>query len=229
VFWQSLENTGIYTGASVAAGLLLGLLLALALERATGPRRMIRAVLLTPWAVPVIVVAFLFQFMFTNPGGIINALLLKTGLVHSALPWLTSPTLAMVTVIVANVWTQLPFFLLVFTAALGSVPDEVIEAARVDRAGTWSMIFQIKLPYLRGAALVGALLMIIQNFNNFPLIWAMTQGGPAYATSTLVIYVYQLAFTSFKLGYASAVGVVWLVLLLVIASLFIRVLRSRQA
>jgi ABC-type sugar transport system permease subunit len=229
VFWQSLKNTAVYTGVSVVAGLVLGLLLALALERAAGPWRAIRALLLTPWAVPVIVVAFLFQFMFTTPGGIINAVLLKAGLIHSALPWLTSPALAMVTVIVANVWTQLPFFLLVFTAALGGVPDEVIEAARVDRAGTWSMVFLIKLPYLRSAAVVGALLMINQNFNNFPLIWAMTQGGPAYATSTLVIYVYQLAFTSFKLGYASAIGVVWLVLLLVIASLFIRVMRSDRA
>jgi ABC-type sugar transport system permease subunit len=105
----------------------------------------------------------------------------------------------------------------------------VTEAARIDRAGTWSMITRIKLPYLRSAALVGVLLMIIQNFNNFPLIWAMTQGGPAYSTTTLVIYVYELAFTSFKLGYASAIGVVWLVLLIIIAAFFIRVLRNRPA
>jgi multiple sugar transport system permease protein len=227
VFWQSLRNTGVYTGASVLFGMLVGLVLALALDRLQGPWRFVRGLLLTPWAVPVIVVAFLFQFMFTSPGGIVNALLLKWGLIHSAVPWLTSPNWAMTSVVIANVWTQAPFFLLVFTAALASVPNEVIEAARVDRASTWSMITRIKLPYLRGAALVGALLMIIQNFNNFPLIWAMTGGGPAFGTSTLVIYVYQLAFTEYKLGYASAIGVVWLVLLLIIASFFIRVLRSR--
>ncbi|MDR0341995.1 MAG: sugar ABC transporter permease [Nocardiopsaceae bacterium] len=229
VFWKSLQNTVIFTGVSVAVGLLLGLGLALALERLRGPWRFLRAILLTPWAVPVIVTAFLFEFMFTNPGGIINSLLETAGLIHSPLPWLTSPTWALTAVIIANVWMQAPFFLLIFTAALGGVPDEVIEAARIDRARTWSMIALIKLPYLRNAALVGALLMIIQNFNNFPLIWAMTTGGPAYGTSTLVIYVYQLAFTSFKLGYASAVGVVWLVLLMIITSLFIRTLRSRPA
>ncbi|HVT71208.1 MAG TPA: sugar ABC transporter permease [Trebonia sp.] len=229
VFWESVRNTLVYTAVSVAAAMAIGVVLALALERLRGPWRFIRAVLLTPWALPVIVVAFLFQFMFTNPGGITNTLLERTGLIQAPIPWLTDPAWAMAAVIIANVWTQAPFFLLIFTAALGGVPDEVIEAARVDRARTWSMITRIKLPYLRSAALVGALLMIIQNFNSFPLIWAMTGGGPAYGTTTLVIYVYELAFTSFKLGYASAIGAVWLVLLVIIASFFVWVLRRRPA
>ena len=229
VFWESLRHTLLYTAVSVAAAMAIGVLLALALERLPGPWRFVRAVLLTPWAVPAIVVAFLFQFMFTSPGGITNALLQRTGIIGSPVPWLTSPPWAMAAVIIANVWTQAPFFLLVFTAALGAVPEEVIEAARIDRARTWSMVTRIKLPYLRSAALVGALLMTIQNFNSFPLIWAMTGGGPAYGTTTLVIYVYELAFTSFKLGYASAIGAVWLVLLLLIASVNIWVLRRRPA
>lgn len=229
VFWQSLANTGIFTGASVVLGLLVGLVLALALERLQGPWRFVRGVLLTPWAMPVIVVAFLFQFMFDEQGGITDALLQETGIVHHAIPWLTSPHWAMAAVILANVWQQAPFFLLIFTAALGGVPNEVIEAARIDRARGWSMIAQVKLPYLRNAALVGALLMIIQNFNNFPLIWAMTEGGPGYSTSTLVIYVYRLAFTSFNVGYSSTIGVVWLVLLLIVAAWFIRVLRGQNS
>jgi len=229
LFWQSLKNTLIFTAMSVAVGMAIGLVLALAVERLRGPWRVIRAVLLMPWAVPVIVVAFLFDFMFTNPGGITNALLLDLHIVHSPVAWLTSPGWAMVSVIIANVWTQAPFFLLIFMAALAGVPDTVIEAARIDRAGTWSMITYIKLPYLRTAATIGAVLMIIQNFNNFPLIYAMTGGGPANATSTLVVYVYELAFTTFKLGYASAIGVVWLVILLIIVSLFVRTLRSRTS
>lgn len=229
VFWQALENTGIYTAASVLGGMAIGLVLALATERLEGPWRFFRGLLLTPWAVPVIVVAFLFQFMFEDDGGITNALLLKLGIIHSAIPWLSSTSWSLVAVIIANIWSQAPFFLLIFTAALGGVPTEVTEAARIDRASTWAMITRIKLPYLRSAALVGALLMIIQNFNNFPLIWAMTEGGPAYSSTTLVIYVYRLAFTSFNLGYASAVGVVWLVLLLFIAGAFIRVLRGKTA
>lgn len=229
VFWQSLRNTLVYTVASVAGGMVVGLVLAFLTERLQGPWRVVRGALLTPWAVPVIVVAFLFRFMFDQQGGVVDAVLLRTHAVASAVPWLTHANLAMIAVIIANVWSQAPFFLLVFTAALAAVPGEVIEAARVDRAGTWAVITRIKLPYLRGAMLVGALLMVIQNFNNFPLIWAMTEGGPAYSTTTLVVYVYRLAFTSFDLGYASAVGFVWLVLLLGIAAIFIRVLRGRPA
>lgn len=228
VFWQSLQNTVTYTAVSVVGAMFVGLGLALLTERLEGPWRILRGALLTPWAVPVIVVAFLFRFMFEDQGGVVNAVLLRTHVVHGVVPWLTNSDWAMISVIIANIWSQAPFFLLVFTAALGSVPNEVIEAARIDRAGTWAMITLIKLPYLRSAALVGALLMIIQNFNNFPLIWAMTEGGPAYSTTTLVIYVYRLAFTSFDLGYASAVGFIWLVLLLFIATFFIRVLRGKQ-
>jgi multiple sugar transport system permease protein len=229
VFWESLRNTAVYTMVSVAGGMLIGLVLALATEKLAGPWRVLRGALLTPWAVPVIVVAFLFRFMFEEQGGVVDAILLRLRAVDAAVPWLTDGGLAMFSVIVANVWSQAPFFLLVFTAALAAVPDEVIEAARIDRAGTWAMITRIKLPYLRSAALVGALLMIIQNFNNFPLIWAMTEGGPAYSTTTLVVYVYRIAFTNYELGYASAVGFVWLVLLLGIAAMFIRVLRGRPA
>jgi ABC-type sugar transport system permease subunit len=225
VFWSSLRNTAVYTGASVILGGLLGLALALATEGLAGPWRALRGLLLTPWAVPIIVVAFLFRFMFDDQGGIVNALLLRSGIAHASVPWLTSSQWAMFSVTVANIWSQAPFFLLLFTAALAAVPDEVVEAARIDKAGTWTMIGRIKLPYLRGAALVGGLIMVIQNFNNFPLIWSMTEGGPGYATTTLLIYVYRLAFTRFELGYASAVGVIWLLVLVVLALFFVRAMR----
>lgn len=227
VFWESLKNTAIFTGGSVVGGALLGLVMALATENLGGAWRWLRGVLLTPWAIPVIVVSFLFRYIFDQDSGILNALLARAGIVE-ALPWLTAPGWSLASVTAANIWSQAPFFLLVFTAALGAVPNEVIEAARIDRAGVWSMIVQIKLPYLRSAAMVGALIMTIQNFNNFPLIWSMTEGGPAYSTTTLLIYVYRLAFTTYDLGYASAIGTVWLVLLLLLAGLFVRTLRGER-
>jgi multiple sugar transport system permease protein len=226
IFWQALLNTAVYTGASVVGGGLIGLILALATENLKGPWRGLRALMLTPWAVPIIVVAFLFRFMFDERGGIINALLIRSSVIHDAVPWLSSSQWAMFSVVVANVWSQAPFFLLLFTAALAAVPNEVIEAARIDHARTWSMIVHIKLPYLRGAALVGGLIMVIQNFNNFPLIWSMTEGGPGYSTTTLLIYVYRLAFTKYHLGYASAVGVIWLVVLIMLSAFFLRAMRK---
>lgn len=229
VFWQALEHTAVYTFVSVAAAALIGLALALATENLGGAWRILRTLMLTPWGVPVIVVAFLFYYMFQDRGGVVNQALTNLGIIHTPILWLGTGKWAMIAVIIANVWSTTPFFLLMFTAALASVPNEVIEAARVDRAGPMAMLTRIKLPYLRNAAVLGSLLMVIQNFNNFPLIYSMTKGGPVYSTTTLVIYVYQLAFDQFHLGFASAVGVIWLIILLVFAGLFIRLMRTNPA
>jgi ABC-type sugar transport system permease subunit len=227
-FWQALGNTLVYTFGSVAIAALLGLALALLTERASGRAgRIVRALLLTPWAVPFVVVAFLFRYMYLQNGGAINALLLAAGVIDTPISWLNVASLALPAVMVTNVWAMTPFFFLLLAAALAGIPNEVIESARVDRARGWSLVVGIKLPFLRNALLVGCLLMIIANFNDFAKIWAMTQGGPGYATTTLVVYVYRQAFESFAIGYASAIGVVWLALLLVFAFAYLRALRVR--
>lgn len=226
VFWQALRNTAYYTFGSVGAAALIGLALALLTENLGGARfRAVRALLLTPWAVPFVVVAFLFRYMYLQNGGVINAVLLSTGVISEPVPWLNDAALAMPSVMAANVWAMTPFFFLLLSAALAGIPNEVIESARVDRARTWGMIWHIKLPFLRNALLISSLLMIIANFNDFAKIWAMTQGGPGYITTTLVIYVYRLAFQNFEFGYASAVGVVWLLMLFVFAVAYLRALR----
>ena len=227
IFWLSLENTAIYTFGSVAVAAVLGLALALLTENLLHWRfRVIRALLLTPWAVPFVVVAFLFRYMYLQDGGVINAVLLRLGLIDHPVLWLNTASLALPAVMVANIWTMVPFFFLLLSAALAAIPNEVIESARIDRARTASMIFHIKLPFLRNALLVSSLLMIISNVNDFAKIWAMTEGGPGYSTTTLVVYVYRLAFEDFNFGYASAIGVVWLLLLLGFAFAYLRTLRT---
>jgi ABC-type sugar transport system permease subunit len=228
IFWTSLRNTAIYTFGSVIISSLLGLTLALLTESLTGWRfRSVRALLLTPWAVPFVVVAFLFRYMYLQNGGVINAVLLDLGLIDKPVLWLNNAYLALPAIMVANIWAMMPFFFLLLSAALAAIPNEVIESARIDKAGTWSMVFQIKLPFLRGALFISSLLMIISNFNDFAKIWAMTQGGPGYSTTTLVVYVYRLAFENFNFGYASAIGVVWLILLLIFALVYLRAVRVK--
>lgn len=229
VFYTALENTMVFTAASVILAGLGGLLLALLLEDSLGRFRVIQTILLTPWAVPTVVAAFLFRYMFEESGGIVNSLLLRSHLIGRAVPFLASPKWSMPSVIVGNVWAELPFFLLVFSAGLKAVPDEIVEAARADSAGKLSIVRHVKLHYLRGPAIIATLLMVIANFNNFPHIEAMTGGGPGVSTTTLVIYVYQLAFSSYNVGYASAVGVVWLLILLVLAVGFVRAVRMETA
>jgi multiple sugar transport system permease protein len=225
VFWEALGNTAVYTFGSVLVASLAGLVLALLVENLSDRWRALRMLLLTPWAVPIIVVAFLFRYMFNDAGGVVNAILLDLGIVDRGVGWLTSGSWALFTVTLANIWTQIPFFFLVFSAALAGIPNEVVEAARVDRSRGLSMVMQIKMPFLRGAFLVSSLIMVVANFNDFGKIWAMTEGGPGYSTTTLVVYVYRLAFGAFDLGYASAVGIVWLVLLLLFAVAYVRALQ----
>lgn len=229
IFWEALVNTAVYTFGSVLVASLVGMALALLVENLSDRWRALRMLLLTPWAVPIIVVAFLFRYMFDDTNGIVNALLVDLGILEDKVGWLTSSTWALFTVTLANVWTQIPFFFLVFSAALAGIPTAVVEAARVDRSRGLSMVLQIKLPFLRGAFLVSSLIMVVANFNDFGKIWAMTEGGPAYSTTTLVVYVYRLAFGSFDLGYASAIGMVWLVLLLVFAVVYVRALARDPA
>lgn len=228
VFWHALLNTCIFTAVSVAVGVVVGLALALATENLGGRWRWIRGVLLTSWAMPVIAVSFLFRNMF-DENGIINVMLRRLHLVDHGVGWLTTTQWSLVTVILINIWATAPFFLMIFTAGLAAVPNEVLEAARIDKAGVWATVGRIKLPYLRSAGTIGVLIMLIENFNSFPLVWSVTQGGPGHSSTTLVIYVYRLAFTSFDLGYASAIGVVWLVLLLMLSAVFIRTVQRRRA
>jgi ABC-type sugar transport system permease subunit len=226
IFWQALRNTAFYTFGSVALSATLGLAFALLTEGFVGLRgRSARLLLLTPWAVPFVVIAFLFRYMYLQNGGAINALLLSMRVIEAPISWLNASTLAMPAVMVANIWAMTPFFFLLLSAALAGIPSEVIESARVDRASAFSMILRIKLPLLRNALLIGGLLMIIANFNDFAKIWAMTQGGPGYSTTTLVVYVYRQAFENFSFGYASAIGVCWLLLLLIFAVAYLRALR----
>lgn len=229
VFTAALKNTAIFSGVSVVAAALAGLGLALLAERYLARWRIVNTVLLTPWAVPTVVAAYLFRYMLQTNGGLVNSVLLHLHLVGHPIGFITSPTWSMPSLIIANVWTQVPFFFLVILAALRAVPSEVVEAARVDCAGYWATVWHVKLHYLRGPVTIAALLMIITNFNNFAMPEALTGGGPGYSTMTLVLYVYDLAFQSYHVGYAAAVGVIWLIVLMVVALLFVRMVRSESA
>lgn len=228
VIWLALGNTLIYTFGTVFFATLIGGGLALLLENMTGRvSSWVNAIVVVPWAVPFVVVAFLFRFMYMQNGGIVNDVLMDVGILSEPVRWMNDASLALPAIIVANVWATAPFFFLVVAAALSGIPDSVLESARVDRAGVWSTFWHIKLPFLRNPVVIGSLLMIIANFNDFAKVWVMTQGGPGYASTTLVVYVYRMAFENFDLGYASAIGVIWLLLLLVTAAFYIKLLLEK--
>ncbi len=222
IFWEALGHTCVFSGASVVLGFVAGLVLALLLDQNLPGIRVLRGLSLLPWIVPYIVVAFLFLYMFNFDVGVINFALRAVGLAKENIPWLSTPGTAMLAVILANVWNQTPFYILMFLAGLQTIPGELKEAASIDGATAAQVVWNVKLPHLHNVMLIATILMLIRNFNNFPLIWVMTQGGPVNSTTTLVIYIFRLAFSDFKFGYAAAVGMVWLVLLMVITAVYVR-------
>ncbi|WP_407305631.1 carbohydrate ABC transporter permease [Desulfosporosinus sp. SB140] len=228
VFWLSLKNTVIFTGVSVVVSLIVGLIGAITIDQL--PQRLagVRGVILVPWLIPGVIVGFLFMLIFDVQVGPVNMILQHLGIIKEFLPWLMDDKLANIAVVVANIWNQIPFYILMFTAGIKAIPAEIKEAVIVEGAGRWEEFVHVTLPHLRGILIITSLLMIIRNFNNFPLIYTMTGGGPVYSTTTFVIYIYRLAFEQFNIGYASAVGVVWCLVLLVLSSLYVKMLSKQD-
>lgn len=225
-FWIALNNTVYFTFVTVLIGLLLGLVMAIALDQISERLGGLRGLMLVPWVIPGIVVGYLFMYMFDVEVGIINFFLLKVHLIEKYLPWLMQGDLAMIAIIAAHVWNQAPFYMLMIAAGLKSIPDDVKEAAYVEGASRWEEFYHVTLPHIKGILVISSLLMIIRNFNNFPIIWTMTGGGPVYSTTTSVIFIYREAFEQLNLGYASAIGVVWVVILLLVSIVYVRTLQK---
>jgi multiple sugar transport system permease protein len=178
--------------------------------------------------VPGVIVALLTLYMFNGGVGIINYTLKTLGLIDEFIPWFGSTRLALPALIIANVWNQTPFYMLMLLAGLQVRPDDLMEAAKIDGAGTWARFRYVTLPHLKGIIMIVTALMVIWNFNNFDLIWTTTQGGPVNATMVLSVYTYRQAFLSFRLGYASAIAVVWLLGLIACLYFYIKAMEGEK-
>jgi multiple sugar transport system permease protein len=220
-FWNALKNTVIYVLCSVAAGLILGMAMALVLNEKLPFRSFFRSVALIPWVVPGVVVALLFLYMFNSQAGVIDYVLIKLGFTHHFIEWWGSTHNALSAEIIANVWNQAPFYMLMILAGLQTVPQEEYEAATIDGASVVKRFLYVTLPNIRGILVSVTSLMVIWNFNSFDTIWATTQGGPINATTTLSIFVYRTAFNALNIGYAAAIGVTWLLVLLLFSVFYI--------
>ncbi len=225
VFRTAIGNTLVFALSSVIIAFVVGLVLALVIAGLPKRLEFLRVIFLIPWVLPGAVVGLFAVFFFDQEVGLLNLTLghLHLGPEHFA--WLSNARTALPSVVSVNVWAQIPFFLLIFTAALTAIPHELREAMRIDGATPLQELRYLTLPYLRNTMVIISLVAFIGNINNFGLIWTMTQGGPASATTTLALYIYQLAFQVFNFGYSSAIGVVWLVAVMIVAALYIRLLR----
>lgn len=220
----AFKNTVVFTFSTVMVSMVIGLITALVLEQLGRRFERIRGLLLVPWVIPGIVVGYLFMYMFDVDVGVINLLLKELHILDKYVPWLMNERLAMVAVITAHVWNQAPFYMLMDSAGLKSIPGDIREAAYVEGANRWQEFCYVTLPHLKSILAITSLLMIIRNFNNFPIIFTMTGGGPVYSTTTSVLYIYRLAFEQFDMGYASTVGILWVMVLLGLSAVYIRLI-----
>ncbi len=224
-FWQSLGRTLVFTSISVVVSFVFGLGFALLADGLPERLAVARGLLLVPWVTPAVVVGFLFLYMFDQEVGVVNLLLLHLHVIQHRLAWLSDANQALAAVIVANVWSQTPFFVLMFTAGLTAIPTAQREAIRIDGARGWEEFWHLIVPYLHHIMVIASLIAIINNFSSFTVIWTLTQGGPVYATTTLAVQIYRVAFQQFKFGYGAAMGVVWMLVLLVLSVVYIRTLQ----
>ena len=203
--WLALAHTVGFAAVSVALELALGLLLALALHRAVAARGPVRTLALIPWALPTVVAALLWRFLFDGPTD-----------------WLADPLRAWVPIVLADVWKTTPFVVLLLLAGLQSIDESLYEAARIDGATDWQQFRHVTLPLLRPALLVALIFRTLDAFRVFDLIYALTAGGPGTATEPISLYAFNVLLQNLRFGYGSAIAVIVFVVTFGLALLYVR-------
>ena len=217
------STTLMFVAGSVGGQFLLGFLTALVLNQEIKQRNLFRGILLTPWIVPTVVAALLWKWIYNQQYGIFNYLLYILGIISDFKAWIGDPNLALFSVTTSMVWKGFPFHMIILLAALQTIPHEITEAAIIDGTSTLQRFRYITLPLLRYIIMIDLLISIIFTFQQFTLIWTMTEGGPITATTTLAISIYRIAFQSFDFGLAAAIGTIWLMVLIIFTVLFVRI------
>jgi len=213
-FWQGLLHTLLFVVASVGLELALGLVLALAMNRAFRGRGLVRAAVLVPWAIPTVVAALLWRFLFDPQSGIAGGRV-----------WLAGAATAWVPIVLADVWKTTPFVALLL-AGLQAIDPALHEAAAVDGAGAWRRLWRITIPLLRPALLVALVFRTLDAFRVFDLVYVMTGGGPGTATEPIALYAYDALFANLRFGYGASLSVVIFGISFAIAMVQVRALRG---
>ena len=232
IFWQVLRNTLSFTVIIVVLMLVVGLAIAMLLNWTFRGRTIVRGLLAIPWALPEIPTVLTFLLMMDPNFGVINGVTSWLSGAKTHLAWLTDPHLAFIAIVIICVWKGFPFYALITLSALQAVPQDLIEAAKVDGAGRFRRFRAVVLPAIAPTMCLLAVLAFIYSLQQFALIFLSTGGGPGESTTTLSILIYNQAFQFFNYNYASAIAVVGLLLSIIGTVLFVfierRVVRSSR-
>ena len=216
---EAVVHTASFAAVSVSLEIVFGTALALALDALARGRGIARVVVLLPWALPTVVAALVWRFMFESRGigGILDA------------DWLSRPFAAWVPIVLGDVWKSTPFVALLLLAGLQSIDASLYEAARIDGAGRWRRFTQITLPQLVPAITVALVFRTMDAFRVFDLVYVLTAGGPGTATEVISLYAFTTLLQDLRFGYGSALSVITFVLTFVLALVYVRLLRAPEA
>jgi multiple sugar transport system permease protein len=218
-FWNALANTAYFVLLSVTLELALGLGIAVLLHQKFPGRGMARALVLVPWAVPTVVAARFWEWIYNADFGVLNYLL------GAKINWLGDPRWALHAAILADVWKTTPFVVLLLLAGLQVMPEDLYRAARIDGASSFQLFRHITLPLLRPVILLVLLFRTMDAGRVFDLIFVLTGGGPANQTETLVVYAYKLLYRTLQFGYGSAVVVATFLFIFALSLVYLHLLR----
>ncbi|NBC30662.1 MAG: ABC transporter permease subunit [Spirochaetes bacterium] len=226
---ETLRTTAVYVIFSTGVAFFWGLATALLLDKAFPGRRALQTLIVSPWAIASVVASLSWMFLLNSQTGVINYMLLATGLSGQPINFLGNHIWAMVSVIFVTAWKSYPFFTVMLIAQLKAVPRDTLDSARVDGAGSVRRFFAVKLPVLRPVIAIALTLSMLTSFREIETIYVFTGGGPGRATETAAVAIYNQAFRFFNVGYASALGVILFLIVLVLAFFSLRILESRES
>jgi multiple sugar transport system permease protein len=230
VFLETLGNTFLFTFGSQLLGLILGKFGALLLLRPFPGRKIVRALIILPWAVPIALASVAWEWMFDSLYSVINWSLIALGIIDrsDAPNWLGNPHLAMLCVIIVNAWRFFPFAIVVFLAGITSVPQDIIDAAIVDGAGFWRRNYQIIMPMILPIVAIGLIFGIVFTFTDLSVIYLLTNGGPVNATSVLGFQGFQVGIVSGDVSHGAAISLFMLPVLFLVVIGMLRFIRRRE-
>jgi multiple sugar transport system permease protein len=216
IFREAVWNTFLYTGVTTVFKLALGLWLALLLNRHFKGKALTRAFVLLPFIIPTVLSTFAWKWMFDPTFSVINWTLFRLGLITGRINWLSDPSLAMISVMIVNIWRGVPFYAISLLAGLQTINPELQEAAAIDGARPWQRFLHVTWPLLLPVTMVVVLFSIIQTFADFQLVYILTGGGPANATHLFATYAYQIGVGTGLLSQGAAVSLAMFPVLLIV-------------
>ena len=226
-FYQAVGNTLILTGVAVTLETIVGLGIALVIHSKFKARGLVRTAVLVPWAIPTIVSAQMWKWMYNDVFGVINDMLMRVGLIDGPIAWIANQTTALMAITLMEVWKTTPFMALLLLAGLQVIPGDVYEAADIDGASKIQQFFSITLPLLRPAILVALIFRTLAALSIFDAIKVMTNGGSG--TEVMATYAYRNLFDFQKLGYGNAINVVIFLIIAIFVVTYLTTFKVEEA